>query len=102
MRLFGMRITIYLAKPMSVKRTEHNRSSEAHAEAHALSKTEKQILEACQDSPLSSSQLLDVLGYKSRTGNFKKALSSLLHKKLLVRTIPNAPRSGKQKYKINT
>jgi len=93
-----MRITIYLAKPMSVKRTEHNRSSEAHD----LSKTEKQILEACQDSPLSSSQLLDVLGYKSRTGNFKKALSSLLHKKLLVRTIPNAPRSGKQKYKINT
>ncbi len=77
MRLSGMRITIYLAKPMSVKRTEHNRSSEAHD----LSKTEKQILEACQDSPLTSSQLLDVLGYKSRTGNFKKILSSLLHKK---------------------
>lgn len=60
------------------------------------------ILQVCQEDPHSSSQLLDALGYKLRTGNFKKALSNLLQKKILVMTVPEAPRSRKQKYKINT
>lgn len=74
---------------------------EAHDEAHDLSETEKYILQVCRDGPLSSSQLLDALGYKFRTGHFKKTLSRLLKLELLVRTVPDAPRSKKQKYKIN-
>ena len=74
---------------------------EAHDEAHDLSETEKLILQACQDGPLAVSQLLNVLGYKSRTGHFKKSLSRLLALELLVRTVPDAPRSKKQKYRIN-
>ena len=37
-----------------------------------------------------------------RTGNFKKALSNLLQKKLLKRTIPEVPRSKKQKYRLTS
>jgi ATP-dependent DNA helicase RecG len=103
----GMRIRtiIYLAETTRVGPVEqsgHTRAhDEAHDEAHDLSKTEKLILQACQDGPLSVSQLLNVLGYKSRTGHFKKALSRLLELELLVRTVPDAPRSKKQKYRIN-
>jgi len=104
----GMRIRtiIYLAETTRVgpvvDQSGHTRAhDEAHDEAHDLSKTEKLILQACQDGPLSVSQLLNVLGYKSRTGHFKKALSRLLELELLVRTVPDAPRSKKQKYRIN-
>jgi len=104
----GMRIRtiIYLAETTRVgpvvEQSGHTRAhDEAHDEAHDLSKTEKLILQACQDGPLSVSQLLNVLGYKSRTGHFKKALSRLLELELLVRTVPDAPRSKKQKYRIN-
>ena len=104
----GMRIRtiIYLAETTRVgpvvEQSGHTRAhDEAHDEAHDLSKTEELILQACQDGPLSVSQLLNVLGYKSRTGHFKKALSRLLELELLVRTVPDAPRSKKQKYRIN-
>lgn len=105
----GMRVrtTIYLAARISTRHhTNEEAYDEAHDEAHDkthnLSETEMKILQVCQEDPHSSSQLLDALGYKSRTGNFKKALSNLLQKKLLVMTVPEAPRSRKQKYKINT
>ena len=80
---------------------EQSGHARAHDEAHDLSETEKLILQACQDGPLAVSQLLNVLGYKSRTGHFKKSLSRLLALELLVRTVPDAPRSKKQKYRIN-
>jgi ATP-dependent DNA helicase RecG len=44
--------------------------------------------------------LLESLGYKSRTGNFKKAIGHLLDTKLIERTIPNKPTSRLQKYRI--
>ena len=99
----GMRIRtiIYLAAPDRVGPTKQQGRDEAHDEAHDLSETEQLILQACRSGPLSSSQLLDVLGYESRTGHFKKALSRLLELELLMRTAPDAPRSKKQKYKIN-
>ena len=102
----GMRIrtVVYLASPARVGPVDQQGHVEAHDgahdEAHELSETEQLILHACRNGPLSSSQLLDVLGYESRTGHFKKALSKLLKLELLVRTVPDAPRSKKQKYKI--
>ena len=75
--------------------------NEAHDEAHELSKTEKQILIACEQYAQSTPELLDILGYKSRTGNFKKALSRLLEDlAALERTLPDAVRSKNQKYRI--
>lgn len=76
---------------------------EAHDKAHELSKTENQILIACEQCARSTPELLDILGYKSRTGNFKKALSHLLGDlAALERTLPDAVRSKNQKYRITS
>jgi len=47
--------------------------------------------------------LLDILGYKTRTGNFKKAMNRLLDElELLEKTLPQATRSKNQKYRLTT
>ncbi len=76
---------------------------EAHDEAHELSDTERQILIACTESAQSTPELLDLLGYKSRTGNFKKALAHLVDElATLERTVPDAVRSKNQKYRLTS
>jgi len=42
---------------------------------------------------------LRLMGYSTRTGNFKKALTRLLALGRLEMTIPGKPRSSKQRYK---
>ncbi|KPA15185.1 transcriptional regulator [Candidatus Magnetomorum sp. HK-1] len=84
---------------------EAHDKSEAHDEAHdqlykKLSETELQILELCI-TPKKTSDLLNLLGYSSRTGNFKSALRHLLKNNLIQMTIPESPRSKKQKYEIS-
>ena len=74
---------------------------EAHDEAHEkTTKIELEILTFCLKQPQNTSNLLSILGYKTRTGNFKKAISSLLDRKLLERTIADKPRSKNQKYRL--
>ena len=83
----------------------HDADSEAHdadSEAHdGLNETERTILQACETAK-SASELLEILGYGSRTGNFKTALSGLLDIGLLVMTLPESPRSKSQKYVISS
>ena len=74
---------------------------EAHDEAHEpMTEIELKILGACAQSPKSTSDLLKSLGYKVRTGNFKRALSRLLDRYFLEMTNPQKPRSKNQKYRI--
>ncbi|MDD2942062.1 MAG: putative DNA binding domain-containing protein [bacterium] len=74
---------------------------EAHDEAHELSEIERKILEACEAFPRGSTELLSILGYSSRTGNYKKAIVRLLEEvAALERTLPEAPRSKKQQYRL--
>ena len=55
--------------------------AEAHAEAHGpMGEMEKKILNICSTGTISTPELLQTLGYGSRTGNFKRALSWLLDK----------------------
>ena len=71
---------------------------EAHDEAHdELNETEVKIIQACKTA-MSTPELLKVLGYTSRTGNYKNALANLLEAKLIEMTIPESPRSRSQKY----
>lgn len=65
-----------------------------------LSVTERRILSACGGGPQKASELLEALGYKSRTGNFKKSLSRLLDSRILERTLGSAPRSRNQRYRL--
>ncbi|NQV34260.1 MAG: putative DNA binding domain-containing protein [Phycisphaeraceae bacterium] len=74
---------------------------EVHDEVHDVSETEWQILNACAPHPQSTQEILKVLGYESRTGNFRVALARLLNERnALERTIPEAPRSKKQQYRL--
>jgi len=73
---------------------------EAHDEAHEpLTKVEREILAACAGEPQKTPDLLRLMGYSTRTGNFKKALTRLLALGRLEMTIPGKPRSSKQRYK---
>ena len=73
----------------------------AHDEAHEpMTNVEERILASCVSEPRSTPELLHALGYKSRTGNFKRALTRLLDAGYLEMTMPDAPRSKKQKYRL--
>ena len=65
-----------------------------------MSEIEQKILLACLDAPQNTPELLALLGYESRTGNFKKAVSRLMDLACLEMTIPDKPRSKKQKYRL--
>lgn len=74
---------------------------EAHDKAHvSFTEVEEGILKACLEATRSTPELLGMLGYESRTGNFKKAIAHLLVTGDLERTLPNAPRSKRQKYRL--
>lgn len=74
---------------------------EAHDKAHVeLNDTETKILQACQKAK-STPELLEILGYKSRTGNYKAALANLLDHGLIEMTLPESPRSKSQKYVLS-
>ena len=65
-----------------------------------LSDMERRILDACGDGPRGASQILEILGYRSRSRNFRKSLNRLLDSRILERTLENAPRSRNQKYRL--
>jgi ATP-dependent DNA helicase RecG len=76
---------------------------EAHDKAHEpLSIVEHRLLKECTGEPQSTPNLLYTLGYKTRPGGFKVALSRLLALGLLEMTIPDKPRSKKQQYRTTT
>lgn len=73
---------------------------QAHDKAHEpLTKVEREILAAFVGEPQRTPDLLRLMGYSTRTGNFKKALTRLLVLGRLEMTIPDKPRSSKQRYR---
>ncbi len=74
---------------------------EAHDKAHEpMTGVEGRILAACKDEPRSTPELLQALGYSNRTGNFKRAMAHLLEVGFLQPTLPEKPRSKKQRYRL--
>ena len=73
----------------------------AHEEAHdILAQVEYRVLNACLHESRSTPELLQNLGYASRTGSFKKAMSHLLNLHYISMTIPASPRSRNQRYRL--
>ena len=78
---------------------------EAHEEAQVkaqvdLLKWQKDILTSCSYDEKTGRELMEIAGYGSRTGNFKKGLQRLLDYKLLELTISDKPNSRPQKYRL--
>ena len=66
-----------------------------------LNKTELRLIEMLRVSYMSKKEIALELGYKSITGNLKKAIDNLLKQGLIEYTIPNKPTSKNQKYKVS-
>ena len=78
---------------------------EAHDEAHDeaqvdVTETESRGLQALRSGPLSTPELLLRVGVKSLSGGLKKALDRLAEVGLIEFTIPDKPRSKKQKRRL--
>jgi ATP-dependent DNA helicase RecG len=72
-------------------------AQEAQVELTALEKT---ILSACRKRQQTGQELLTAAGYSTRSGNFKRSLEKLISQLFIEMTIPDKPRSSKQKYRL--
>lgn len=77
-------------------------AQEAQVKAQVdLTPTEQKILSALREGEKSGKNLVEVAGYKSRTGNFKRSLEKLLANDLIRMTNPENPKASNQKYVIS-
>jgi ATP-dependent DNA helicase RecG len=58
------------------------------------------LLELCKNVPKTGREIITASGYASRTGNLKRSLEKLKSMGLIEMTIPDKPRSSKQKYRL--
>lgn len=75
---------------------------EAQVGAQVEVQVDLDILSACSEYPLSSSEIAAALGHKKLSGNVRKALSRLKGAGLLEYTIPDKPNSRLQKYRLTS
>jgi len=88
-----VQVEIGFIEKIGVKLAPSQRPVQGHDEAHEpLTKVEREILAACAGEPQRTPDLLRLMGYSTRTGNFKKALTRLLALGRLEMTIPGKPR----------
>jgi hypothetical protein len=72
---------------------------EAQVAGMVITETEQKILILRQNGPLVNKEIIHEFGYKSLSGNVKKALNQLKKIQAIVYTIPVKPNSQHQKYK---
>ncbi len=61
---------------------------------------QRRVLRYCVAGPATGRELLVVAGYAQRTGNFKRGLLKLRGLELLEFSIPDQPRSKRQRYRL--
>lgn len=57
------------------------------------------VLEFCNQAK-ARKDILEIIGYKNHTDNYRKYILPLIENDLLQFTLPNTPKSSKQKYQI--
>ncbi|MCE8425366.1 MAG: putative DNA binding domain-containing protein [Candidatus Methanoperedens sp.] len=72
---------------------------EGQVDKTQLAEDEIEILTICSEKPLASSEILKKLGHSITSGAGKRRLNKLIQLGLLIRTIPDKPRSSNQKYR---
>lgn len=102
---FWTEIKIHPAFLKELLETQSEVQVEAHVEAQVkahvrISETEIKILRFCSDGPIGNKGIIQNLGYKSLSGNIKKALRHLREIEAVTYMIPDKPRSQHQQYAI--
>ena len=95
-----LRVVFHYALPFE---TEAQVKAQVKAQVEAqveLPDWQIKILKTCSLKEKSSQELVEALGYSSRSGHFKKGLQSLIEHKFIERTLPDKPKSRLQKYRI--
>ena len=90
-------------EPVALKKTTPEVTPEVEAQVEApveLHETDEKILSLLKTQMLARSKLIALLGYNSRTGNFKRSLERLLALDFIEMTIPDKPKSRLQKYRL--
>jgi predicted transcriptional regulator len=59
-------------------------------------------LDALEEGPCSTGEILDKIGLGSRTGAFRRNLNMLIEEGIIEYTYPESPRYPKQKYRLRT
>ena len=109
-QIAGIFITEF-PRPVATEDTESGVESEAPVEAPVealvealveLTETEQRILSALKKQTLGSKELLTLLGYGQKTGNYKAAMNKLSALNLIEYTLPDKPNSRLQKYRLTS
>jgi ATP-dependent DNA helicase RecG len=96
-------------RPLAVENAESGQVAGAQSKAPVeapvealveLTETEQRILCALENQTLGSKELLTLLGYRQKTGNYKAAMEKLSALNLIEYTIPGKPNSRLQKYRL--
>ena len=69
-------------------------------EALCINVTEKEIVKLLSKKVMSKKEIALKIGYKSITGNIKRAFQRLLKEGIIKYTLPNKPNNRNQKYKL--
>lgn len=86
---------------LSRHQVEAQEAQEKAQEAQVdLTSLEMILLEVCEEAPKTGRELMAAFGYASRTGNLKRSLEKLKNMGLIKMTIPDKPRSSRQKYRL--
>ena len=94
-------LATFTLHPASVGPVDLPKSTTTQVEAQVeLSETDKKIISLLDTQTLGQSQIMALLGYTTRTGNFKRALERLSALALIEMTIPDKPNSRLQKYRL--
>ena len=97
------------AKPLAGKRAETAEARKGSADgsghqgggrAFNLRGWQRRVLRYCAEDSATGRELLAVAGYAERTGNFKRGLLKLRRLELLEFSIPDRPRSKRQRYRL--
>ncbi len=94
-------ITILPIHPEAQVEAQVRGPVEAQVEAHdELTESQIKILSECAYNPLSTKEMVQLLGHSTLSGSIKKAISGLMKNNLIAYTIPEIPQSRLQKYQI--
>ena len=90
----------FINKNIEIQNKAQDEAQDKTAKVYSFSEIQIKILSILSKNVASKTEIATELGYKSISGNIKRAFNELLDKSLIEYTIPQKPNSKNQKYLI--